>query len=127
MNQPKTVKVAIILYFAAVVLSIIGAIPNYLAADPRPSFFGVLITWSIIYGLFLGLGYAIKIGKNWARHVNAVITTLSLASTFMFGTSTLLSTEISQIMLLINSMAMFLVVILLYTPTANQWFKGAET
>ncbi len=126
MNQPKSIKIAIFIYFAAIALSFIGAIPNFLAADPRPPLFGVLLTWVIMYGLLIGLGYAIKIGKNWARQTNAVITTISLVTVFFAGTSPSLSTDISQIILVVNNIASVAVLILLYTNTSNDWFKAVK-
>jgi len=126
MNQPKNIKIAIFIYFAAITLSFIGAIPNYLAADPRPPLFGVLLTWVIMYGLLIGLGYAIKLGKNWARHTNAVITVISLVTIFFVGTAPSLSTDISQIILVVNNIASVAVLILLYTNTSNDWFKAVK-
>jgi hypothetical protein len=126
MNQPKIIQIAIFIYFASIALSFIGAIPNYLAADPRPPFIGVLLTWVIMYGLFIGLGYAIKLGKNWARHTNAVITVVSLITIFFAETSPLLSTDISQIILVLNNIASCIVLILLYTNTSNEWFKAVK-
>ena len=126
MNQPKNIKIAVFIYFAAVALSFFGAIPNYLAADPRPSLFVVLLTWIIMYGLLIGLGYAIKLGKNWARHTNAVITVISLVTVFFTGISPSLSTDISQIILAVNNVASVAVLILLYTNTSNEWFKAVQ-
>ena len=126
MNQPKNIKIAIFIYFAVIALSLFGAVPNYLAADPRPSLLVVLLTWVIVYGLLIGLGYAIKLGKNWARHTNAVITVISLVSIFFVGTSPSLSTDISQIILVINNVASVAVLILLYTNTSNEWFKAVK-
>ncbi|MFD2165132.1 hypothetical protein ACFSJY_02555 [Thalassotalea euphylliae] len=127
MEQPKSIKFAIYIYFIAVAISLLGAIPNYLAADPRPPFLSVILNWLAIYGLLVGLGYAIKIGKNWARHTNAVVTLLSLATVLFFGPSPSLSIEISQLILLINNSASILVVVLLYTSTANEWFRAVKT
>jgi hypothetical protein len=127
MIQPKIIKIAVSTYFIVVALSFFSAIPNYLAADPRPSLIGVLITWSVIYGFLIWLGLAIKGGKNWARHLNAVITIASLVSVFFLGTSPSLSTDISQIIMLINYLASAVVVVLLYTSPSNAWFKSVET
>jgi|GEM_PF-6371888 hypothetical protein len=126
MNQPKSTKIAISIYFASIALSFIGAIPNYLAAEPRPPLFGVLLTWVIMYGLLIGLGYAIQIGKNWARQTNAIITAISLVTVFFAGTSPSLSTDISQIILVVNNIASVAVLILLYTNTSNDWFKSVK-
>ena len=126
MNQPKNIKIAIFIYFAAIALSFIGAIPNFLAADPRPPLFSVLLTWFIMYGLLIGLGYAIKIGKNWARHTNTVITVISLVTVFIAGTSPSLSTDTSHIILVVNNVASVAVLILLYTNTSNDWFKAVK-
>ncbi len=126
MNQPKNVKIAIFIYFTAIALSFAGAIPNYLSADPRPPFFGVLLTWLVMYGLMIGLGYAIKLGKDWARHLNAVITVISLITVFFLGAASSLSTEISQIILVINNFASAIVLVLLYTQASNEWFKAVK-
>ena len=126
MNQPKSTKIAISIYFASIALSFIGAIPNYLAAEPRPPLFGVLLTWVIMYGLLIGLGYAIQIGQNWARQTNAIITAISLVTVFFAGTSPSLSTDISQIILVVNNIASVAVLILLYTNTSNDWFKSVK-
>ncbi len=126
MNQPKNVKIAIFIYFAVIALSLVGAIPNYIAADPRPPLFSVLLTWVIMYGLLIGLGYAIKIGKNWARHVNAVMTVISTISIFITGTSPSLITDFSQIILVVNGIASIVVLIYLYTSASNEWFKPVK-
>lgn len=126
MKQPKKVKCAIYLYFITIALSFVGAIPNYFAADPRPPLFGVVLVWSVIYGTLVGLGYAIALGKNWARHVNAILSLVSLAIIFFAGLSPQLATSVSHLVMVINSIASVIVVVLLYTSSSNQWFKAVQ-
>ena len=83
MIQPKNVRIAICLYFAVIVLSLISGIHNILELEPRPPLFGLLLILSVIYGLLIALGYAITTGRNWARHLNAVVILISLISLFM--------------------------------------------
>jgi hypothetical protein len=123
-TQPKNVKFAVFIYFAVIILSFIGGITNYIAVEPRPSLFSTLLVWFVFYGLFIALGCAIQTGKNWARHLNAVITLVSLASVFMAGVSQMLVTGFSNVVLLINNFASVAVLVLLYTRSANEWFTS---
>ncbi len=124
MKPPATVNVALCIYFLTILLGIVGAIPNYLQASPRPSIVTTVLVWIAMYGLLVGIGYAISLGKNWARHLNAVISLVSAASVLMLGTSKLLVTDISQVIMLVNTVASILVVILLYSKSSNDWFRS---
>jgi xanthine/uracil permease len=126
MNQPKKVKFAIYLYFVAIVLSFIGGVPNYLAAEPRPPLFGVVIVWFALYGALIGLGYAIALGKNWARHLNAAISISSIAIVLFAGSSPQLITSFSQLIMAFNCVASIAVIVLLYSSSSNAWFKAAN-
>jgi hypothetical protein len=123
MIQPINVKIAICIYFATIGLSFIGAILNYVATVPKPPLLSVVLIWGILYGLLIGLGYAIQARKNWARHLNALITVVSLVTVFMAGISPLLVTSVSNIILIVNNIAAVSVLVLLYSAPANTWFK----
>ncbi|WP_394224470.1 hypothetical protein [Alteromonas gracilis] len=126
MTKPNNVKVAIFLYFTSLALGIAGAIPNYSAAEPKPPFISVLIVWGVTFGLLGCVGYLIALRKNWARHLNAVITLISVGSVLYSGVSPSLVTNMSQLILLLNSVISIIVLILLYTASSNAWFKQAH-
>ena len=123
MNIPRNVQIAVYIYFAMLAISLFGGVINYFSSEDKPSFILTLLFMGVYFGLLVKLGLLIREGRNWARDVNAGITIVSFAIVIMWGTSPTMEGGLNSVLLYINNIASIAVLVLLYTGSANEWYR----
>lgn len=123
-KSPSTIKIALVGYVVNISVPLIFAVTELFNSYDSDDFGVSLILVCLVYGFAIWLGEHIFNAKNWARLTHAIIGLLVIII-ILIGcfSSQEMAVEILDIISIIISIA---VIVLTYTPSANDWYRSSK-
>ena len=121
---PKTIDIAIKVFFIAILVGVISSYFNIANAPANLSKTAMTIFSVILFSLYGLLFLFISKRKNWARFVWVILYIGGLAMTFSASESITYNHVAVEYLYYVQTLLQAVLTILLFSPTSNAWFKN---